>query len=191
MPILLTSLTQKPIDKLLDSSNPPSPIVDKSVLTDYITYKSPKWDDIVKPQLERRDAQIAETIKLGEEARQKAIEAARIAKQAQEVQTPPPATNVAYSGSHADWLNAAGVPADQQQCATLLINKESGFRVDAYNPSGAYGIPQSLPGSKMASAGADWQTNPVTQIRWMVGYVNDRYGGFCQAWAHSQAANWY
>lgn len=97
----------------------------------------------------------------------------------------------AASGSHADWLNAAGVPADQQQCATLLINKESGFRVDAYNPSGAYGIPQSLPGSKMASAGADWQTNPVTQIRWMVGYVNARYGGFCQAWAHSQAVNWY
>jgi hypothetical protein len=59
--------------------------------------------------------------------------------------------------------------------------------------SGAYGIPQALPGSKMASAGADWQTNPATQIRWGLGYVKDRYGTPCAAWAfeRSHAPNWY
>ena len=57
--------------------------------------------------------------------------------------------------------------------------------------SGAYGIPQSLPGSKMASAGADWRTNPVTQINWGIGYIKGRYGTPCSAWAHSNAVGWY
>ena len=56
---------------------------------------------------------------------------------------------------------------------------------------GAYGIPQALPGSKMASAGADWATNPVTQIRWGLGYIQDRYGSPCGAWGHSQSHGWY
>ena len=72
-----------------------------------------------------------------------------------------------------------------------LIYHESGCRVNASNPSGAYGIPQALPGSKMASAGADWETNPVTQIRWMIGYVNGRYGGWSQALSWWYAHGWY
>jgi hypothetical protein len=56
---------------------------------------------------------------------------------------------------------------------------------------GAYGIPQALPGSKMASAGSDWSWNPVTQVRWMIGYVNGRYGGSCAALAHHNAAGYY
>lgn len=96
------------------------------------------------------------------------------------------------TGSHQDWLAQAGISQDQWQCADLLITKESNWRVDADNPtSSAYGIPQSLPGSKMASAGADWQTNPITQLRWMKGYVENRYGNFCGAWQHSQQVNWY
>ena len=75
--------------------------------------------------------------------------------------------------------------------ALTLIYRESGCRFDAANASGAYGIPQALPGSKMASAGADWQTNPVTQIRWMIGYVTGRYGGWNQAWNFWQARRWY
>lgn len=73
-----------------------------------------------------------------------------------------------------------------------LWNQESGWRWNAKNPtSGAYGIPQSLPGSKMAADGADWQTNPVTQMRWGLGYIKDRYGSPAQAWQHEQANNWY
>ncbi|MEZ5098039.1 MAG: hypothetical protein R2731_19335 [Nocardioides sp.] len=69
---------------------------------------------------------------------------------------------------------------------------ESGWRVNADNPySSAYGIPQALPGSKMASAGPDWATNPVTQIRWGLGYIRDRYGSPCGAWSFKRSHNWY
>lgn len=87
---------------------------------------------------------------------------------------------------------ARSIFGSQFSCADSLIQKESGWRVDARNPSsGAYGLPQSLPGSKMASAGSDWQTNPATQLRWMKSYVDSRYGGICGAWNHSQNHNWY
>lgn len=89
----------------------------------------------------------------------------------------------------AGWAREAGVSEADLYTALTLIYKESGCRTMAENAySGAYGIPQALPGSKMASAGADWRTNPVTQIRWMISYVNGRYGGWSQAmnywWAH-------
>ena len=79
------------------------------------------------------------------------------------------------------------------QCDDLgtLWQKESGWNSRAHNPSGAHGIPQALPGSKMASAGPDWQNNPTTQIKWGLGYIQGRYGSPCNAWAHSQAVNWY
>lgn len=76
-------------------------------------------------------------------------------------------------------------------CLAELISRESGWRVTATNArSGAYGLPQALPGSKMASAGADWRTNPFTQIRWMLGYVT-AYGGSCGALAFQKANGWY
>ncbi|MGN7189856.1 lytic transglycosylase domain-containing protein [Curtobacterium sp. MCBA15_004] len=86
---------------------------------------------------------------------------------------------------------ARGWGSDQYSCLVSLWNKESGWRVNAYNPSGAYGIPQALPGSKMASAGADWQTNPATQITWGLNYISGVYGTPCNAWGHSQRLNWY
>jgi hypothetical protein len=77
-------------------------------------------------------------------------------------------------------------------CLDSLWTRESQWRVDADNPSSsAYGIPQALPGSKMSSAGADWATNPATQIRWGLGYIEDRYGSPCGAWGHSQSHGWY
>jgi hypothetical protein len=79
----------------------------------------------------------------------------------------------------------------QFSCLNSLWNKESGWRVSAANPSGAYGIPQSLPGSKMASAGSDWRTNPATQIEWGLDYIDSTYGSPCAAWSHSKANNWY
>lgn len=89
-------------------------------------------------------------------------------------------------------LGQFGFGADQFGCLDSLWMKESGWNPSAQNASsGAYGIPQALPGSKMASAGADWATNPATQIEWGLGYIQDRYGSPCGAWAHSQSNGWY
>ena len=85
-----------------------------------------------------------------------------------------------------------GWSEDQFGCLDSLWTRESNWNVHADNPhSSAYGIPQALPGSKMASAGADWATNPVTQIRWGLGYIQDRYGSPCSAWGHSQSQGFY
>ncbi|MET0861101.1 MAG: lytic transglycosylase domain-containing protein [Microbacterium sp.] len=81
---------------------------------------------------------------------------------------------------------------DQFGCLVALWDRESGWNSQAYNAgSGAYGIPQALPGSKMASAGADWQTNAATQISWGLGYISGRYGSPCGAWSHSESVGWY
>jgi len=80
----------------------------------------------------------------------------------------------------------------QFRCLDQLWAKESDWQPTATNPtSGAYGIPQALPGRKMATAGADWRTNPATQLAWGLGYIADRYGTPCSAWAHSVSTNWY
>ena len=85
-----------------------------------------------------------------------------------------------------------GWGGDQFSCLNSLWQKESNWNYQAYNDSsGATGIPQSLPGSKMATAGADWQTNASTQIAWGLDYISRAYGTPCAAWGHSQATNWY
>jgi transglycosylase-like protein with SLT domain len=89
-------------------------------------------------------------------------------------------------------LGSFGWSASQFGCLQTLWNAESGWNPQASNPSsGAYGIPQALPGSKMASAGPDWQTNPATQIRWGLGYIRSLYGSPCGAWSHEQSTGWY
>lgn len=89
-------------------------------------------------------------------------------------------------------VSARGWAVSEYNCLLWLWNHESGWRADAHNPySGAYGIPQSLPGNKMASAGGDWRTNAATQIDWGLGYISDRYDAPCGAWAHFEARNWY
>ncbi len=80
----------------------------------------------------------------------------------------------------------------QYQCFSWIVSHESGWNYKAVNPStGAYGLVQALPGSKMASVGADWQTNPATQIKWGLGYMNDRYGSPCGAQSFWEANGWY
>ncbi|WP_400999069.1 lytic transglycosylase domain-containing protein [Agromyces sp. GXQ0307] len=102
---------------------------------------------------------------------------------------PDPGSAQAYG---AQAVAARGWPTTEFDCLVALWNKESGWRVNAYNASsGAYGIPQALPGSKMATAGADWETNAGTQIEWGLGYIQGRYGTPCGAWAHSQSVGWY
>jgi hypothetical protein len=89
-------------------------------------------------------------------------------------------------------LASYGWDSGQFTCLLALWTQESGWNTFASNPtSGAYGIPQALPGSKMASAGADWQTNPATQITWGLQYLKSVYGSPCAGWAHEQAAGWY
>ena len=103
--------------------------------------------------------------------------------------TPDPGSAQAYA---AGAVAARGWPSSEFDCLVALWSKESGWRVNAYNASsGAYGIPQALPGSKMATAGADWETNAATQIEWGLGYVSGRYATPCGAWAHSQDVGWY
>jgi hypothetical protein len=103
---------------------------------------------------------------------------------------PPPnpssAQGIAYK-----LLPSYGFSTDQFGCLNDIWSRESGWRYNAENASGAYGIPQALPGSKMASAGPDWQTDPTTQIKWGLGYIKSVYGSPCNAWAHEQNYGWY
>jgi hypothetical protein len=81
---------------------------------------------------------------------------------------------------------------EQFACLDSLWARESGWSATAANPSsGAYGIPQALPGSKMAAFGSDWQTNPATQIAWGLDYVDGRYGTPCAAWSTFRSQGWY
>jgi hypothetical protein len=103
--------------------------------------------------------------------------------------TPDPGSAQAYA---AGAVAARGWASSEFDCLVALWSKESGWRVNAYNASsGAYGIPQALPGSKMATAGDDWETNPATQISWGLGYITGRYGTPCGAWDAFNSQGWY
>jgi hypothetical protein len=108
---------------------------------------------------------------------------------------PVPGSCSDYSGNRATGctlLLDAGFSIDHMSCLDNLWTKESGWNHRAQNPSsGAYGIPQALPGDKMASHGSDWQTNPATQIRWGLSYIANRYSTPCGAWQFFQNNNWY
>lgn len=156
-------------------------------LQNAISYESPDWNKAIQPQLVRRDEQIrVENERL---AREKAEEAR--AKQEAEarqrvVVQAAPIVQPVVSGSCRDWMIAAGV-TDLVNAAEL-IRRESGCSPTATNPgSGAFGIPQSLPASKIAHCGVD----PVCQIQWMQNYVNSRYGGWAGAVAWHNAHGWY
>lgn len=84
-----------------------------------------------------------------------------------------------------------GMPTSDFSCIDRIFSQESGWRVHAANPSGAYGIPQALPGSKMASAGPDWRDNATTQIKWGLGYIKNRYGSACNAASFKMSHGWY
>lgn len=86
---------------------------------------------------------------------------------------------------------ARGWTGEQWVCLEALWTRESGWQTTASNPSGAYGIPQALPGSKMGSVGSDWRTSASTQITWGLNYIGGRYGSPCGAWSHFKSRNWY
>ncbi|MEY9878454.1 tRNA(Met) C34 N-acetyltransferase TmcA [Streptacidiphilus sp. MAP12-33] len=100
--------------------------------------------------------------------------------------------DTAVAPTEAQALAASIVPADQIASFDQIISHESGWNITATNASsGAYGLGQALPASKMASAGADWQTNPSTQIKWALDYMNSTYGSPNAAWSFWQANGWY
>lgn len=124
-----------------------------------------------------------------------AATAAKKAAQAPVAHTPAATVKVSPGSAQAEaasQMQAYGWGADQLTCLVSLWEKESNWNFTAENPSsGAYGIPQSLPGNKMASAGSDWRTNPATQIKWGLSYIKDRYKTPCGAWGHSVQVGWY
>jgi hypothetical protein len=122
-------------------------------------------------------------------------QAAAAAARKQAAKTAKAKSAVTLAGSPrqiAQQLLAADGEGNQFSCLEPLWGQESGWSVSASNPgSGAYGIPQALPGSKMSSAGPDWQTSAATQIKWGLEYIQSTYGSPCDAWSHEQSAGWY
>jgi hypothetical protein len=103
----------------------------------------------------------------------------------------PPDPGTAQSIAYNMLSSFGWSPSTYFSCLNNIYTRESGWRYNAENASGAYGIPQALPGSKMATAGADWMTNPATQIKWGLGYIQSRYGDPCSAWSFWQAHGYY
>ncbi|MEV7997209.1 transglycosylase SLT domain-containing protein [Streptomyces sp. NPDC086077] len=141
----------------------------------------------------------AETAIAKKEAAEKAAQEAKEREEAEEAASRSAAREAtsfavqsSYSISEIQSMAAAMVPGDQFQCFSNIVDHESDWNYQAVNPSsGAYGLFQALPGSKMSSVGSDWQTNPATQIKWGLNYMNDRYGSPCGAWSFWQANHWY
>ena len=135
------------------------------------------------------DAAVAAAQKAAAEAAAKAAaEAQAEAEALARVDTPDGARAVAQSMMASKY----GWGSDQFQCLNSLWNRESGWNYQSYNAgSGATGIPQALPGSKMASFGSDWATNAATQIAWGLDYISRGYGTPCAAWGHSESSGWY
>jgi hypothetical protein len=148
--------------------------------------------------LRQRAAGLAARRAAAEAAAGRAVQQQAQQQQAQQQTQPSQATSAPAvpSGSAQQiamgMLGSYGWSSSQFSCLSSLWNEESGWNVYATNPgSGAYGIPQALPGSKMASAGPDWQTDAATQIRWGLTYIQSLYGSPCGAWAHEEADGWY
>ncbi|MGB3730753.1 phospholipase [Microbacterium sp.] len=141
---------------------------------------------------EAKDAQAAE--EAAKQAEAERIAAERAAEQQRQAAAALAAANTPDGAKATARRLAAdryGWGEGQFACLSSLWNKESSWNYQAYNRSGATGIPQALPGSKMASAGADWRTNAATQISWGLDYIKRAYGSPCAAWSHSRAVNWY
>ncbi|MET9576709.1 transglycosylase SLT domain-containing protein [Streptomyces sp. DT199] len=128
--------------------------------------------------------------KAAEAAAKERVEAKAAASRSKDIADFPVASS--YSIAQIQAMARQLVPSGQFQCFSNIVDHESDWNYKAVNPSsGAYGMFQALPGSKMSSVGADWQTNPATQIKWGLNYMNDRYGSPCEAWSFWQANHWY
>jgi hypothetical protein len=127
--------------------------------------------------------------------KKKEEEASRSTRPAGEPSYPAPASCAVYTGNRntgCTLMVAAGFALGQMPCLDKLWTKESGWNPNAHNNgSGAHGIPQAVPGDKMAAYGPNWRTDATTQIKWGLGYIKGRYKTPCKAWGHSQNSGWY
>ncbi|WP_030326577.1 transglycosylase SLT domain-containing protein [Streptomyces sp. NRRL B-3229] len=135
----------------------------------------------------RKSAEESAREQAAKDARAKRVAAEEKAKKEREAKGIFPQQS-SYTVAEVQAIARQIVPSGQFQCFSNIVNHESTWNYLAVNAaSGAYGLVQSLPGNKMASAGADWRTNPATQIKWGLGYMNGRYGSPCGAWSYWQA----
>lgn len=167
--------------------------------TKKIIYQETKEEDLSNIINIKKEAYEAEQARLRaeEEARKEAEEKARLEKE-QSTTTAQSSSSGSYSLSDYQAyakdlvINTYGWSEYDFECLVKLWDKESGWDPNSHNSSsGAHGIPQALPASKMASEGADYYTNGYTQIRWGLKYIEGRYGSPSAAWAHSQSKGWY
>lgn len=108
------------------------------------------------------------------------------------IPSPAPPAHAAPAAAGAIQAQARAMFGPDYSCAANIISHESSWNPHALNAgSGAYGLPQALPGDKMAAAGPDWRDNPATQLAWMKTYVDTRYGGACPAWQWWAGHHWY
>jgi hypothetical protein len=126
-----------------------------------------------------------------EQQRQQAVQAQQQQASRSTARAPIPPAGSVKDTARRLMASMYGWGDDQFSCLDPLWTKESGWNPYSSNASGAYGIPQALPGDKMASSGSDWKTNPATQIKWGLGYIKGRYGTPCAAWSFWQGHHWY
>ncbi|MGO1256070.1 MAG: phospholipase [Microbacterium gubbeenense] len=218
---LATAETAEKAQDVIDSANAlleraDTDAVDASTLTGYVDYLEgyeSMPDEVAVDAAEKTEAEVAsvtddmtayedeqaalEKEKAEQKAREKqqAEEAAAAeaeAAAAAEAQAAANTVEGAKASARDIMMSTYGWGDDQFACLDSLWTKESGWNYQASNPSsGAYGIPQSLPGSKMATVADDWETNATTQVTWGLDYISRAYGVPCSAWGHSQAVNWY
>jgi len=177
--------------------------VDTSALTGYVDYLEGYEQlpaAVAEDVTEKTDAEVASVTddvtayekEQAEQAAREKQEAEEAAVAAAEAQAAANTVEGAKSTARDLMASTYGWGDDQFACLDSLWTKESGWNYQASNPSsGAYGIPQSLPGSKMSTVADDWETNATTQITWGLDYISRAYGVPCSAWGHSQAMNWY
>jgi len=149
----------------------------------------------------KKDAEQAARVAAAKTATAKKAEAEQAAKEAKERAEKKEAASrssvtfavqSSYSVAQIQAMAQQMVASGQYQCFSNIVSHESGWNYQAVNASsGAYGLFQALPGSKMSSVGSDWQTNPATQIKWGLNYMDSRYGSPCEAWPFWQANHWY
>ncbi|MGW0548351.1 aggregation-promoting factor C-terminal-like domain-containing protein [Streptomyces altiplanensis] len=153
--------------------------------------KSKKEAAEAKAEADRKAAEEAKKAKAAEEAKERE-EKEQVASRSATRDASSFSAKSSYTVAEVQAMARQMVPGDQFQCFSNIVNHESTWNYQASNPSsGAYGLVQALPASKMSSAGADWQTNPATQIKWGLNYMDERYGSPCGAWSFWQANHWY
>jgi hypothetical protein len=183
--VLLATQANNPFTGIAASAETP---VDAKVVYE-VSLKTNTSDAIVisGPKQPDYDAEVLVPLRAAQaEARQKAEAAAAAKAASRKKVVHRVATTVVVTGSHADWMAAAGIAESDFGFVDYIIGRESGWGVTKsnYAGSGAYGLGQAMPAGKMAAFGSDYLTNPTTQLKWANAYAKGRYGSWANAYSH-------